>query len=81
MCSTLNILICYLNCRINYSDTTAVQMQLHRSDLKGIGQMQLHRDVRQSECLKTDLADSRIIYTYTVHTTPGSERLTVVYIK
>ncbi|KAI0224276.1 hypothetical protein LSAT2_024704, partial [Lamellibrachia satsuma] len=31
--------------------------------------------------LKRDFADSRVIYTYTVHTKPGSERLTVVYIK
>ena len=70
-----------LFCRISYSDTTAVQMQLYRSDLKGIGQVQLHRDVRQSECLKRYFAHSRVIYTYTVHTKPGSERLTAVYIK
>ena len=43
--------------------------------------MQLHSDARQSEYLKRDFADSRVIYTYTVHTKPGSERLTVVYIK
>ena len=56
-------------------------MQMHRPDLKGIGQIQLLRDVRQSECLKTDFVDSRVTYTYTVHKKTGSERLTVVYIK
>ena len=42
----------------------------------------IHRrteDGRQSECVKTDFADSRVIHT--VHTKAGSERLTEVYIK
>lgn len=35
--------------------------------------------MRQSECVKTDFADSTV--THTDHTKTGSERLTVVYIK
>ena len=44
-------------------------MQLHRSDLKEIGQMQLVRDVRQSECLKRDFAESSHIYLHSSHKT------------
>ena len=44
-------------------------MQLHRSDLKEIGQIQLLHDVRQSDCLKTDFADSRVIYLHSSHKT------------